>query len=173
MTECMVRMCSCHSKAYFFSMQIPWMAMLSWAGAGYCRVRAQGVELYLPMHVITCRTPCHSAWAQDSNPHPLPNHLEERWSHQAQARAIDPPRLLGSFTSHTSKHDIGCIGGVLARRASFFDHSPPVPVFAPTSPNNVQSTFSPCLRIRPIICTQFMTMARVMVGSGGSDILCC
>ena len=29
------------------------------------------------------------------------------------------------------------LGGVLARRASFFDHSPPVPVFAPTSPNSV------------------------------------
>ena len=28
--------------------------------------------------------------------------------------------------------------GALARRASFFDHSPPVPVFAPTSPNNLE-----------------------------------
>ena len=25
-----------------------------------------------------------------------------------------------------------------ARRASFFDHYPPVPVFAPTSPNNLE-----------------------------------
>ena len=29
-------------------------------------------------------------------------------------------------------------GGALARRASFFDHSPPVPVFAPTSPNDLE-----------------------------------
>jgi hypothetical protein len=29
-------------------------------------------------------------------------------------------------------------GGALARRASFFDHSPPVPVFAPTPPNNLE-----------------------------------
>ena len=32
-------------------------------------------------------------------------------------------------------------GGALARRASFFDHSPPVPVFAPPpppSPNNLE-----------------------------------
>ena len=31
----------------------------------------------------------------------------------------------------------------------------------------------PCLRIWPILCTRFVTMARVVVGSGGSDILCC
>ena len=30
------------------------------------------------------------------------------------------------------------IGGVLARRASFFDHSPLVPLFALTSPNNLE-----------------------------------
>ena len=32
-------------------------------------------------------------------------------------------------------------GGISApgtRRASFFDHPPPVPVFAPTSPNNLE-----------------------------------
>ena len=29
-------------------------------------------------------------------------------------------------------------GGVLARWASFFDHSPPVPVFAPTSRSNLE-----------------------------------
>ena len=32
----------------------------------------------------------------------------------------------------------GLGGAVLARRASFFDHSPPVPVFAPISPNNLE-----------------------------------
>ena len=29
-------------------------------------------------------------------------------------------------------------GGALARRASFFYHYPPVPVFAPTLPNNLE-----------------------------------
>ena len=32
---------------------------------------------------------------------------------------------------------VSCWGGALARRASVFDHSPPVPV-APTSPNNLE-----------------------------------
>ena len=64
------------------------------------------------------------------------------------------------------------LGGLLARRACFFDHSPPVPVFAPPH-QTIRSTFSPCLRIWPVLCTQFMMMARVLVGSGGSDILCC
>ena len=38
----------------------------------------------------------------------------------------------------------------------------------PTSPNNLEY-----LLAVSILCTQFMTMARVVVGSGGSDILCC
>ena len=63
------------------------------------------------------------------------------------------------------------IGGVFVRRVSVFDHSPPVLVFASLSPNNLE--FSPCLRIWPILCTQFMTMVRVVVGSSGCDILCC
>ena len=56
-------------------------------------------------------------------------------------------------------------------RASFFDHSPPVPVFGvcgksfPPPHQRICGTFSPCLRIWPILCTQFMTMARVVVGS--------
>ena len=62
--------------------------------------------------------------------------------------------------------------GVLARRASFFYHSPRVPVFAPPH-QKIWSTFLQCLRIWPILCTQFLMMARVVVGSGGSDILCC
>ena len=49
-----------------------------------------------------------------------------------------------------------------ARRACCFDHSPPVPVFAPLL-QTIWSTFSPCLRIWPILCTQFMMMARVVV----------
>ena len=62
-------------------------------------------------------------------------------------------------------------GGVSVCRASFFAHSPPVPVFAPPH-QTIWSTFSLCLRIWPILCTEFMTMARV-VGSGGRDSLRC
>ena len=46
-------------------------------------------------------------------------------------------------------------------------------LFLPPPHQTIWSTFSSCLRIWPILCTQFMTMARVVVGSGGSDILCC
>ena len=54
-------------------------------------------------------------------------------------------------------------------RASFFDHSPLVPVLPPPH-QTIWSTFLQYLRIWPILCTQFMMMARVVVGSGGSDI---
>ena len=50
---------------------------------------------------------------------------------------------------------------------------PHVCLFLPPSHQTIWSTFWPCPRIWPILCTQFMTMARVVVGSGGSDILCC
>ena len=46
-------------------------------------------------------------------------------------------------------------------------------LFLPPPPQTIWSTFLLCLRIWPILCTQFLTMARVVVGSGGSDILCC
>ena len=46
-------------------------------------------------------------------------------------------------------------------------------LFLPPPHQTIWSTFSPCLRIWPILCTQFMMMARLVVGSGGSDILCC
>ena len=36
------------------------------------------------------------------------------------------------------KRKRGSVSTPGARRASFFDHSPPVPVFAPTSPNNLE-----------------------------------
>ena len=36
------------------------------------------------------------------------------------------------------KYHLAHFGGVLACRASFFYQSPPVPVFAPTSPNNLE-----------------------------------
>ena len=64
-------------------------------------------------------------------------------------------------------------GGALARQASFFFPIPHSCLFLPPPHQTIWSTFSPCLRIWPILCTQLMTMARVVVGSGGSDILCC
>ena len=66
----------------------------------------------------------------------------------------------------------GSINALGSRPASLFDCSPLVPVFAPPH-QTICSTFSPCLRIWPILCTQCMTLARVVVGSGGGDILCC
>ena len=75
--------------------------------------------------------------------------------------------------------DVWGWGGVLARRALaghlFFTITHPC-LFLPFLPpphQTIWSTFLLCLRIWPILCTQFMTMARVVVGSGGSDILCC
>ena len=38
-------------------------------------------------------------------------------------------------------------------------------------PQTIWGTISPCLRIWPILCTQFIMMARVVVGSGASDVL--
>ena len=37
-----------------------------------------------------------------------------------------------------SGHQWGSVSAPGARQASFFDHSPPVLVFAPTSPNNLE-----------------------------------
>ena len=67
-------------------------------------------------------------------------------------------------------------GGALARRVHaghLFLTIPHSCLFLPPPHQTIWSSFSPCLRIRPILCTQLMTMARVVVGSGGSDILCC
>ena len=67
-------------------------------------------------------------------------------------------------------------GGALARLAGarhlFLTITHPC-LFLPPPHQTIWSTFLLCLRIWPILCTQFMTMARVVVGSGGSDILCC
>ena len=67
-------------------------------------------------------------------------------------------------------------GGVLARRARaghLFVTIPHPILCLPPPHQTIWSTFSPCLRFWPILCAQFMTMARVVVGSDGSDILCC
>ena len=65
--------------------------------------------------------------------------------------------------------------GALARQARaghLFLTIPHSCLFLPPPHQTIWSTFSPCLRIWPILCTEFMMMARVVVGSGGSDILC-
>ena len=59
-----------------------------------------------------------------------------------------------------------------ACHTSFICHSPLVPNVAPSS-QTIWNTFSLCLRIWPILCNQFMTIAKVLVRSGESDILCC
>ena len=45
---------------------------------------------------------------------------------------------LHSLATTSSDHAWGSVSALGARRASFLDHSPPVPVFAPTSPNNLK-----------------------------------
>ena len=71
----------------------------------------------------------------------------------------------------------GYIGRALARGArtgDFFFFTIPHPcLFLPPPHQTIWSTFLPCLRIWPILCTHDLTMARVVVGSGGTDILCC
>ena len=67
-------------------------------------------------------------------------------------------------------------GGVLVRRARaghLFLTVPHPCLFSPPPHQTIWRTLSPWLRIWPILCTQFMTMARVVIGSGGSAILCC
>ena len=87
------------------------------------------------------------------------------------------PTPANSFGTRQRRPSPSPTGGVLARRARaghlFLDHSPFVCLFLPPPHQTIWGTFSPCLRIRPILCTRFMTMARVVVGSGGGDILCC
>ena len=60
-------------------------------------------------------------------------------------------------------------GGALARWASFFDWYPPVLVFAPTSPNNLEYLLAVSQNLT-ILYSRFMMMARVVFGNGGSDI---
>ena len=46
-------------------------------------------------------------------------------------------------------------------------------LFLPPLRQTIWRIFSPCLRIWPVLCTHLLMMARVVMGSGGSDILCC
>ena len=68
------------------------------------------------------------------------------------------------------------MGGVLARwaRAGHIFLTIPHPCLCLPPPHQtIWSAFSPCLRIWRIFGTQFMMMARVGVGSGRGNILCC
>ena len=68
----------------------------------------------------------------------------------------------------------GSISALGACRASFFDYSPPMPVFAPPPPPHQFGVPSCSVQeIWPILCTRFMMMPRMVVGSGGSEFLCC
>ena len=63
-------------------------------------------------------------------------------------------------------------GGVLVRRASFCGHSPPVPVFAPPSPNNLEYF----LAVSKNLAHPLHPVYDDGKGGGwkwGSDILCC
>ena len=113
-----------------------------------------------------------SKWHQPSQP---PNNRHKPTTNQGQGCRYTPQGL--SRCRGAPHHRLGNISALGACRASFFlsiDHSPPVPLFAPPPPppQTIWRTFSRCLRIWPIRCPQFMMMARVVVGRGGSDILC-
>ena len=56
------------------------------------------------------------------------------------------------------------------RWASFFLPFPTRAFCCPPSANNLGYLLASCLRIWPNLCTQFMMMARVVVGSGGSVV---
>ena len=90
------------------------------------------------------------------------NQLEDWWAVFRRRRRISARRV----------SSWGSVSAPGVRRASFLTilHSC---LFLPPPHQTILCTFSPCLRIWPILCTQFMTMARVVVRSGGSDILCC
>ena len=144
------------------------------AQSGVCD---EGTHLCLRTFTVVQRTP--SPTPAPPGPQSQLEQLAERPSRPVRAavRATPP-----SSPQTTNEGGMGCAGHFLglwgsisapgARWASFVDHSPPVPVFAPPH-QTIWSTFLQCLSIWPIFCTQFMMMERVGAGSGGSDILCC
>ena len=100
------------------------------------------------------------------------------WSVGAQATLCGRGEELRP--DHSQRRDTaGGTGGALACRACtrhLFLTIPHPCLFLPPPPpphQTIWSTFSLCLGIPPILCTQFMMMARVVVGSVGIDILCC
>ena len=99
--------------------------------------------------------------------------IRDEWPGRCQPQCTGPAVLSDGWVhQHQIRPYSGYSGGLLARRARpghLFDHSPPVPVSAPPPPlhQTIWSTFSPCLRIWPILCTQFIMMARVGVGMVG------
>ena len=51
-------------------------------------------------------------------------------------RVLYPLLMASVATPRFPTTQRGSVSALGARRASFLDHSPPVPIFAPTSPNN-------------------------------------
>ena len=74
-------------------------------------------------------------------------------------------------TERSTGHKKGLAVWKEGQRGSIFDHSPPVPVFAPPH-QTIWSIFSQCLRIWPILCTQFMMMAWWLEYFGLCNVLC-
>ena len=64
------------------------------------------------------------------------------WGHGNQPNIGQLNGVVGDILLHLFELPPQALRGSVrapgARRASFFDHSPPVPVFAPTSPNNLE-----------------------------------
>ena len=85
-------------------------------------------------------------------------------------KSRQPTRQLDR-TVHSECNREGLLAS-LARAGHLFLTIPHPCQFLPPPHQTIWSTFSPCLRIWPILCTQFMMMARLVVGSCGSDILC-
>ena len=67
---------------------------------------------------------------------------------------------------------LGSYRGSISAPGIFFLPFPTHACFCPPPPphQTIWSTFLPCLRIWPVLCTQFMMLARVVVRSGGNDI---
>ena len=63
--------------------------------------------------------------------------------------------------------------GSVSAPGIFFITIPHVCQFLPPPHHTIRSAFLPYLRIWPILCTQLMMMAMLVVESGGTDILCC
>ena len=117
-------------------------------GSGRCRnetvVSWHGGRGSTPNEVLQSTTehPSSQNVYSISPPHPPPNYLQ-----------VSGSSLCGCpFCANlgTGRYCEPCLSGfiilegALARRASFFDHSPPVPVFAPTSPNNLEYLLAVC-----------------------------
>ena len=141
----------------------------SWEGEGHPDINPMNILVVLH----TLLHPCNSSHPKHSTALHIP---PQPFTAKPSTALHSPPRSPPPSTTLWTPDQ----GGVLARQACarrlFFLPFPTCACFCPPPPpphQTIWSTFSLCLRIWPILCTQFMMMARVVVGSGGSDILCC